>query len=353
MNPSGCGASDDCRESVEALADEAFDWISEEIASRYADRPSIAGTLGRLPTRQDVREQVTFLAAAVATPVDGYFKDYVRWLSAVRKSHGAPLQTLGETLSLLRAFFESRLEPTELTPVASMLDAGLEALTEENDRTQPLYHAHLPDGLPDVEALTQSLLRGDIATARSIALKAFAGDWDYVSIATRLFQPALYRVGLLWQHNEITVAQEHLATAIAQNVLSQLYPSAAFGPSSGRRALFAAVADNEHALGSRMVSDAFEVAGWSVQYLGANTPSEALLAQIDSWRPEVVGLSVSLVQQMSELKQAIGSIRDRFGTDRPTVIVGGIPINQIDGIWRWTGADVWSTDAGKAVAVVT
>jgi methanogenic corrinoid protein MtbC1 len=234
-----------------------------------------------------------------------------------------------------------------------MLDAGLDALAEESERTQPLYHAHLPESLPEVDALTQSLLRGDIATARSLALRAFAERGDYVSIATRLFQPALYKIGLLWQNNEITVAQEHLATAIAQNVLAQLCPSAAFAPSSGRRALFAAVADNEHALGLRMVSDAFELAGWSVQYLGANTPTEALLAQIDAWRPEVVGLSASLVQHLSELKRAVDSIRDRFGAEAPKIIVGGIPINQIDGIWRWTGADVWGTDAGKAVAAVS
>jgi methanogenic corrinoid protein MtbC1 len=353
MNPSGYEALDDCRASVEALADDAVEWVTGEIVSRYADRPSISGTLGRLPTRRDVREQVSFLAAAAATPMDGYFKDYVRWLSAVQKSRGAPWQTLGESLTLLRAFFENRLEPAMLSPVASMLDAGLDALAEESERTQPLYHAHLPESLPEVDALTQSLLRGDIATARSLALRAFAERGDYVSIATRLFQPALYKIGLLWQNNEITVAQEHLATAIAQNVLAQLYPSAAFAPSSGRRALFAAVADNEHALGLRMVSDAFELAGWSVQYLGANTPTEDLLAQIGTWRPELVGLSASLVQHLSELKRAVSSIRDRFGAENPKIIVGGIPINQIDGIWRWTGADVWGTDAGKAVAAVS
>jgi methanogenic corrinoid protein MtbC1 len=67
----------------------------------------------------------------------------------------------------------------------------------------------------------------------------------------------------------------------------------------------------------------------------------------------VVGLSASLVQHLSELKRAVGSIRDRFGAENPRIIVGGIPINQIDGIWRWTGADVWGTDAGKAVAAVS
>jgi methanogenic corrinoid protein MtbC1 len=350
MTPAGREALDDCRAGVEALADNAVAWVTGEIIARNADGSSSSVTPDLLPSRQDVHDQVSFLAAAVATPAVDSFRDYVRWLAAVMNSRGAPVQTLGQSLALLKEFFEGRLEPDVLSQVVEMLDAGLDALAKESERSQPLYHAHLPAALPEVEPLTQSLLRGDVANARSIAMEAFAEHWDFVNIAIRLFQPALYRIGLLWQHNEITVAQEHLATAISQNVLAQLYPSAEFEPLNGRKALFAATAGNEHTLGLRMVSDAFELDGWSVQYLGANTPTDSLLAQIDAWRPEVVGLSVSLVQQLSELKQAVGSIRERFGDGCPTIIVGGIPINQIPGIWRWTGADEWSTDAGKAVS---
>ena len=352
MNPSESDSVNEDRPSVEALADDAVAWVCGKIVSHDPDRPSVAGAPGLVPTRGDVRELVTFLDAAVATPAVDSFRDYVRWLATVMKSRGEPVQDLGQSLELLKGFFESRLEADVLSSVVGMLEDGLDALAEEDARTQPLYHARLPADLPEVEPLTQGLLRGDVATARSIATKAFAEHWDYVSIAIRLFQPALYRIGLLWQHNEITVAQEHLATAISQNVLAQLYPSSEFAPLNGRRALFAAIADNDHALGLRMVSDAFELAGWSVQYLGANTPTDSLLAQIDAWRPEVVGLSVSLVQQLTELEHAIGSIHERFGDERPTVMVGGIPINQIEGIWRWTGADLWSTDAGKAVSAV-
>ena len=352
MTQSGCEALDDSHASVEALADDAVEWVTGEIIARYADRSSISGTPDRLPARQDVRDQVSFLATAVATPAVEAFRDYVQWLAAVMNSRGASVRTLGQSLALLKEFFEGRLEPDVLSPVIEMLDAGLDALAKESERSQPLYHAHLPAGLPQVEALTQGLLRGDIATARSLAVRAFAERGDYIVIATRLFQPALYRIGLLWQQNEITVAQEHLATAICQNVLSQLYTRATFASPSGHRALFAAIAGNEHTLGLRMVSDAFELDGWSVQYLGANTPTDSLLTQIDAWRPEVVGLSVSLVQHLSELKQAVGLIRERFADECPTVIVGGIPINQINGIWRWTGADGWSTDASKAVSAV-
>ena len=194
------------------------------------------------------------------------------------------------------------------------------------------------------------MLRGDLSAARSIARSANA-SLGYLKVATRLFQPALYTIGLMWQHNQITVAQEHLASAIAQNVLAQLYATADFDPPSDRRALFAAVPENQHILGLRMISDAFELAGWSVHYLGANTPTDALIAHVDTWRPEVVGVSASLVPQLPTVKNAVRALRGTFETQCPAILVGGIPTNQIDNIWRWTGADAWSQDAENAVSL--
>jgi methanogenic corrinoid protein MtbC1 len=338
-------------ETVDALAYDAVRWVGQTLAERYERHDTVPGAAGRLMTSCDLSEYVEFLAAALATPAPQYFKDYERWLSAVLESRGLPVQILDEPLLLLREFFEDRLDPATLRPVLEMLDAGSNARRERDARPDPLYHAHLPEALPEVEALTRAMLRGDMAAAREIG-RAVAVH-GYVRAATHLFQPALYAIGLMWQRNEITVAQEHLATAIAQNIMAQLFAAADFAPPLDRKALFAAVPENQHALGPRMVSDAFELAGWSVHYLGANTPIEALVAQVDTWRPEVVGISASLVQQLSGLKETVDALRAAFGTQCPHILVGGIPVNQIDGIWRWTGADAWSQDAEKAVSIFT
>jgi len=335
---------------VDAVAEEAVRWVGERLTAQYAQRITVPGATGRLPTLQDLSEYVGFLVAALDTPTPEYFRDYERWLGAVMESRGIPAQTLDEPLLLLRQFFKDRLDPSALKPVLDMMDAGSAARAEQSAQSEPLYHARLPEAISGVEPLTRAMLRGDMVAARSIARSA-AASHGYLKVATRLFQPALYAIGLMWQRNEITVAQEHLASAIAQNVLAQLYAAADFDPSSDRKALFAAAPENQHILGLRMVSDAFELAGWSVQYLGANTPTEALMAHVDTWRPEVVGLSASLVQHLSAVKEAVSALRDAFETQCPSILVGGIPINQIENIWRWTGADAWSPDAENAVSI--
>lgn len=335
---------------VEALADDAVRWVGKSLAARYQRRSTLPGAVGRLATPQDLSEYVSFLVAALATPEAQYFLDYERWLAAVTESRGLPVQLLDESRLLLREFFEDRLDPAALKPVMEMLDAGATARAHQNARPRPLYHEHLPKGLADVDPLIRAMLRGDMATARAIGRSAVTSH-GYLKVATRLFQPALYAIGLRWQRNEITVAQEHLATAIAQNVLAQLYTTAECAPPSNRKALCAAVLDNQHVLGLRMIADAFELAGWSVQYLGANTPTDALVTHVGSWKPEVVCVSASLVQQLTAVKEAVSALRAAFETNCPRIAVGGIPINQIDQIWRWTGADAWSPDAEKVVSL--
>jgi methanogenic corrinoid protein MtbC1 len=158
----------------------------------------------------------------------------------------------------------------------------------------------------------------------------------------------------LWQRNQITVAQEHLATAIIQTLLTQFYLTAAvFAKPSGRTALFAGVEGNQHVLGLRMVSDAFELAGWTVQFLGANTPTDALVAHLDSVKPEVVGLSASMVQQLPTLQRAVEVMKAELGSQCPILLVGGLSTNQMNEVWRWIGADAWSPDAKKAVVKIT
>ncbi len=101
-----------------------------------------------------------------------------------------------------------------------------------------------------------------------------------------------------------------------------------------------------------MVSDAFELAGWSVQFLGADTPSASLITQVEAGRPDLVGLSVSLVQQLPSLKRVVHALKAEFREHGPSVLVGGIPINQIHDIWRTIGADAWSPHAERVISVV-
>lgn len=334
---------------IEALADEAAEWVTGQIYARYAPVLMPFGARGRFQTRQDLRYHVEFLGAAVAVSAPVYFTDYVLWLNGVLRARGVPVQTLAELLHLLKAFFEGRLEPALLASAQDYLDAGLAALANDEQVSRPLYQARMPEPHAAACAFAGALLEGDAATARAI-IEDIAGEGPgYVEIATHLVQPALYAIGGQWERNEITVAQEHLAAAVAQTLLVELFLEGPFEMPHGRKVLLAAVEHNQHVIGLRMLADAFELAGWSVQYLGANTPTGALLAQVDRTGPDRVALSVSLVPQLPTLRGCIAALRSEFGGRCPVILVGGIPTNQFEDIWRPIGADAWSPDAASAL----
>jgi methanogenic corrinoid protein MtbC1 len=61
-----------------------------------------------------------------------------------------------------------------------------------------------------------------------------------------LVQLALYEVGALWERGRISVATEHLATAITESLLNLAYPRLFAQPRIGRSAIVACVANEYH-----------------------------------------------------------------------------------------------------------
>jgi diguanylate cyclase (GGDEF)-like protein len=147
----------------------------------------------------------------------------------------------------------------------------------------------------------------------------------------RVIAPAMWRIGCLWEQGAITVADEHLATALTHRVMASVYGSS-FGRAGSRpgRILLAAVEGQRHALGLRMAADVLELGGYEVNYLGGDVPLDALLSAVDSRRPDLVGLSSTLASDASSLETAVSKLGEAFA-DTPILLGGqGIP----DGILR-------------------
>jgi methylmalonyl-CoA mutase cobalamin-binding domain/chain len=121
----------------------------------------------------------------------------------------------------------------------------------------------------------------------------------------------------------------------------------------GKRVLLACVAGNHHTVGLRMVADAFQLAGWDVQYLGADVPIAAIVRQVAEWKAHLVGLSVGFAQQLPTAKAVIAQLAEHFGSSRPAVIIGGLAINRFSRLADMVGADAFSPDALSAVVAAT
>ena len=168
-----------------------------------------------------------------------------------------------------------------------------------------------------------------------------------------VFQPALREIGCLWQENKISVADEHLATAITQAAMAHAYQNAFAWSTTQGRTLIAACADSErHEVGLRMLCDLLDLEGWQTTYLGATVPVESLVAMVKRRRPDAVALSAALSPHLRRVRAMISAIHEAMGDERPLVIVGGRPFLDNPTLAEDLGADFTATDAVQAVRLL-
>jgi len=75
------------------------------------------------------------------------------------------------------------------------------------------------------EEYLDHLLGGNKTSCHQIVNQLLDMGTDIRSIYEDLFWRSLYQVGELWEQNRISVAHEHLATAITESLLLLVYPS--------------------------------------------------------------------------------------------------------------------------------
>ncbi|MBU0936730.1 MAG: cobalamin-dependent protein [Spirochaetes bacterium] len=167
----------------------------------------------------------------------------------------------------------------------------------------------------------QALLSGGKARCYDIVQRLLSADPGIHELYVGLFQRSLYEVGQLWEQNRISVAVEHLATAITENMLSLVYPRIFGAEHNGRSAVVSCIANEYHQIGGRMVADIFEMQGWDGYFLGANTPQTDLFSLLDSKKPDVLALSLSITQNFTILYTSIELLRQRY-PELP-IMVGG------------------------------
>lgn len=141
------------------------------------------------------------------------------------------------------------------------------------------------------------------------------------AIYVALFQAALYEIGRRWESGAVSVAQEHVATAIVEELLADVFEHASLTARNGRSAVLACTADEYHQVGGRIVADSLEASGWDVEFLGASTDIALLRRVVAERSPDFVGLSVSIPVHLPRAFEALAAVRDV--APRVPVVLGG------------------------------
>jgi excisionase family DNA binding protein len=197
------------------------------------------------------------------------------------------------------------------------------------------------------QALEARLVAGDSAGAWWLIEGRLGGGLDPSGVLSTLLSPALRSIGARWADGELSVADEHRATAVAQRIIGRL--GLQFGrPGRSRGTVVLAAPEGDlHTLPIAIVADLLRWRGFDVAELGANTPADALAQaanQVD--RLVAVGIASTTSGHDAEVTQSVEAVR--ASTPNTTIVVGGSAIRS-DRHARALGADIWTGGDGSTV----
>lgn len=166
----------------------------------------------------------------------------------------------------------------------------------------------------------------DHETAVRTALDAVhSGEIAIPDLYCEVLSPLLADIGSSWAHGTERVWQEHLASHAVRTIVESLYldvrDQAAAVPRRGVTVLLACPPQEQHELGLRMLADRFDLGGYDVVLLGADTPVSEIVAAATATGASIVALSISTSYERVAFRTFIEQIR--AGLPGVHIAVGG------------------------------
>jgi MerR family transcriptional regulator, light-induced transcriptional regulator len=325
-----------------AITEEFFvshpDWVV-----RYGDR-------GRQFCTADACFHLEFLSGAIEAGSPEAFADYSQWTTRMLGARGIAVHALEENFAQLEKHLASELLPEESGAVQKFLTRGREACA---NAAEPVFD-ELPAGAGlglTRQVFLAAILGGQRQAALNIVEEALRAGHSHVDVYVNVFTEALHRVGELWELNKISVAQEHIATAITQYAIAAIYPRMVPAVAHRGGMVVTGVAGELHQIGANLVADAMEANGWTVRFLGTNLPHSAILTAIEEISAEMLCISTTIVANLPSAADLVRTVRSKLNESSPKIVLGGSAYRGATQFARDVGAIAAITDLRTALAM--
>lgn len=266
---------------------------------------------------------------------------YLRWLISRLNSSSISNKKIKTLFERLSADLEKSFDHTFVKAIADI----------NPDEIQ--FKSYITDDNPykqTVKDYIVALLKQDQKEAQAIIM-ALKGKENIKVIYEQVFQVALYEIGYMWQIGKVGVASEHYITAFTQFMMSQFYDELFSSPKDNKYLVAAAVGNEIHEIGIRMIADMFEFNGWHTSYLGSNLPENELINYLTTHPVDVVALSITMPNHLKLLESFTKAIKAHEQLTHVKVIVGGQPFMLDDTLHNKIGADGYAKSIEEALVL--
>jgi excisionase family DNA binding protein len=198
-------------------------------------------------------------------------------------------------------------------------------------------------------SLVQRLLQGDEGGCWQLLQTAAEHGRSPQELLTALLAPAMKRIGDRWEAGDLTVADEHRASAVALRLLARVAPMCLRPGRPRGDVLLACVPGEQHSLPPAIVAAIVRGAGYHVVELGADTPLEALHEAVLGRNLLAAGLSVASHDRLPACR--LGAEVVRSAAPATLLMIGGPAVTTAQQA-QDLGADRWAADAHGVVTAL-
>jgi methanogenic corrinoid protein MtbC1 len=172
------------------------------------------------------------------------------------------------------------------------------------------------------------------------------GQIDIVTLYNEVLSPALTQPVCLSTNRALCIWEEHARTSIVRSVIENCYTFVTrerdqkyHAPVRGK-VILVCPTEELHEIGARMVMDFFTLCGYTVTFIGANTPQNEIVSAIEYIQPIYVGISITNFYNLVAARAAVEYICAKKGPLKFKVILGGLACRFHPDVCREMGADL-------------
>lgn len=191
-------------------------------------------------------------------------------------------------------------------------------------------------------------LQGASHEAARVALDLLDSGVPESAVIGDLLAPAQQEVGDRWQSNELTVADEHLATGVAEVALHALAGTVT-APATAGFVVVACAEGDWHSIAAHMYAEQLRDRGFAVAFLGASTPADHVASFVARHHPDALAISCNLPLFYA----GVTRLADAAHLHGVPVLAGGRSLDGGPERALRIGADGWAGDLDESVKLLT
>jgi len=141
------------------------------------------------------------------------------------------------------------------------------------------------------EVVMEEALQGDADGLFDLFIYLSKNRIKFGNLVDGIVQPALEKIGCMWEKKQINVEDEHLASSAVKTALARLVVHLPRQRKKNIKVLCSCTEGEYHDIGIRSLGYELELNGYNLQYLGSDTPFSSIQEAVKKEKPSYVFIS--------------------------------------------------------------